>query len=154
KILNVSNAASPVLVGQYTNDFGYDTSKFANAVAASGHYVYLRTTKGMHVFDVREPSSPQWVGTSEIAGSLVFANWRGFASRGQLTIFTAVMTNRRLALALGQTSDGLRVLLEGPSGENVLLQRSADLRDWQDWQPVTLGNGSAELSDTNVIGSA
>jgi hypothetical protein len=44
--------------------------------------------------------------------------------------------------------------LSGPFGHSARLQRSENLRDWLDWQIVTLGNSAIEVVDTNVSGNA
>jgi hypothetical protein len=53
----------------------------------------------------------------------------------------------RLEPASPQQPGGYRFLLHGDAGLTVRVQRSSNLRDWEDWQLVTLGAGSDELTD-------
>ena len=47
-----------------------------------------------------------------------------------------------------------RLYLRGESELTVRIQRSENLRDWQDWQTVTLSNGPFELTDSNAANSS
>jgi hypothetical protein len=41
-----------------------------------------------------------------------------------------------------------RFRLEGPPGAQAVIQRSPDLQQWQDWQPVTLSEAPVDMTDT------
>ena len=49
-----------------------------------------------------------------------------------------------------QQPGAFRFLLHGEAGLTVRVQRSTNLRDWEDWQPVTLGAAPAELTDPDA----
>ena len=42
------------------------------------------------------------------------------------------------------------LLLSGPSGLTVMLQRSNDLQDWQDWQTRTIAEIGTSVSDSEA----
>jgi hypothetical protein len=46
-----------------------------------------------------------------------------------------------------QQPGAIRFLLHGEAGLSVRVQRSTNLRDWENWQSVTLGAVPAELTD-------
>lgn len=43
-----------------------------------------------------------------------------------------------------------RFLVRGDEGLSIRVQRSANLRDWDDWQALTLGATPSELSDLDA----
>jgi hypothetical protein len=47
----------------------------------------------------------------------------------------------------------LRFRLSDASGQRVRVQRSINLRDWEDWKTVTLEGTSSELSDETSTAS-
>jgi hypothetical protein len=53
-----------------------------------------------------------------------------------------------------QTPGNIDLRVDGPAGASVRLQRSTDLINWQDWQPVTLGYLPTPISDAIGTGSS
>jgi hypothetical protein len=49
-----------------------------------------------------------------------------------------------------QQPGGFRFLVRRDAGLSVRVQRSANLRDWEDWQALTLGATPSELSDLDA----
>jgi hypothetical protein len=47
--------------------------------------------------------------------------------------------------------DKFHFLVIGEAGQTVRVQRSRNLKDWEDWQQVTLGTAPADLIDTNIL---
>jgi len=47
--------------------------------------------------------------------------------------------------------DRFHFLVTGEAGQKVRVQRSRNLRDWENWQQVTLGTATADLIDTNML---
>ncbi len=41
----------------------------------------------------------------------------------------------------------------GICNQRIRVQRSTNLRDWEDWQTVTLGENGSQLTDT-IVGNA
>jgi hypothetical protein len=74
--------------------------------------------------------------------------WRNVAVNQILTL--KEQTVLRLELAPPQQPGGYRFLLHGEAGLTVRVQRSTNLRDWEDWRPVTLGAVPAELIDPDA----
>jgi len=50
--------------------------------------------------------------------------------------------------------DRFYFLVTGGRGQTVRVQRSRNLKDWEDWQQVTLGIEPASLTDTNMLSAA
>jgi hypothetical protein len=65
KIINVSNPAAPVLVGQDSSDY----LRYSSEVYVSGTYAYVATKyEGMFTFDISNPSSPTVKGHYTVPG--------------------------------------------------------------------------------------
>jgi hypothetical protein len=150
QVIDVSNPASPQRVG------GYDTSGVAFGVAVSGNYAYVAdgNRDGLHVIDVSNPASPQRVGGNPIvaASNLIVAGNKVFAAAGSdgLVILDLFRPSLRLELVSPQQSGSFRFLVRGQAGLSVRIQRSANLRDWENWQTLTLGATPGELSDLDT----
>ena len=88
------------------------------------------------------------VGASDVvvAGTNVF-----FAARfSGLVILDLFRPSLRLEPVSPQQPGGFRFLVRGDAGLSVRVQRSANLRDWEDWQALTLGATPSELSDLDA----
>jgi hypothetical protein len=151
QVIDVSNPASPQPVG------GYDSGGWsASGVAVSGHYAYVADFTGLHVIDVSDPAQPRRVGGNSafnafdvtIAGNKVFVT----AGAEGLMILDLFRVPVRLEPVSPQQPGTLRFLLRGEAGLSVRVQRSSNLRDWEDWQPVTLGAAPSELSEPDAGG--
>lgn len=140
----------PVRVG------GYDTSGFASGVAVSGNYAYVAdgTAGGLQVIDVSNPANPRRVGGNSLvdARGFMVAGTNVFVAAGYdgLVILDLFRPSLRLELVSPQQPGGFRFLVRGDAGLSVRVQRSANLRDWQDWQALTLGATPSELSDLDA----
>jgi hypothetical protein len=82
---------------------------------------------------------------------IVSANKVFVAAGGQdglviLDLFRAL----RLEPVSPQQLGSFRLLVHGQAGLSVRVQRSANLRDWEDWQALTLGATPSELSDLDA----
>jgi hypothetical protein len=147
QVIDVSNPASPQRVG------GYDTSGNAFHVAVSGNYAYVAdgTAGGLQVIDVSNPASPQRVGGNSLvdARGLIVAGTNVFVAAGYdgLVILDLFRPSLRLELVSPQQPGGFHFLVCGDAGLSVRVQRSANLRDWEDWQALTLGATPTEFSD-------
>jgi hypothetical protein len=64
-----------------------------------------------------------------------------------LVILDLVRPSLRLEPASPQQPAGFRFLVRGDAGLSVRVQGSVNLRDWEDWQMLTLGAIPRELSD-------
>jgi hypothetical protein len=107
------------------------------------------------VIDVSNPANPQRVGeTSAVysANDLIVAGNKVFVVAGYdgLVILDRFRPSVRLETVSPQQPGGFRFLVRGEAGLNVRVQRSANLRDWEDWQTLTLGATPSELSDLDA----
>ena len=139
----------PVRVG------GYDTSGNAFQVAVSGNYVYVAdNAAGLQVIDVSNPASPRRVGGDSLvdARGLILAGTNVFVAAGYdgLVILDLFRPSLRLEPVSPQQPSGFRLFVRGDAGLSVRIQRSANLRDWEDWQAPTLGATPSELSDLDA----
>jgi hypothetical protein len=146
-VIDVSNPANPQRVGVY------DTSGFALAVAVSGHYAYVADwAAGLQVLDVSNPTQPGRVAgnsafTEAVAVTIAGTNVFVAAGAQGLMILDLFRAPLRLEPMSPQQPGLFRFLLHGEPGLSVRVQRSSNLRDWEDWQPVTLGVAPIELTD-------
>jgi len=148
-VIDVSNPASPQRVG------GYDTSGEALGVAVSGNYAYVADENaGLQVIDVSNPENPRRVGGNSAFGAsdVVVAGTNVFvaAQYSGLVILDLFRPSLRLEPVSPQQPGGFRFLVRGDAGLSVRVQRSANLRDWEDWQALTLGATPSELSDLDA----
>ena len=106
------------------------------------------------MIDVSNPANPQRVGGNSgfgasdvvVAGANVF-----FAARfSGLVILDLFRPSLRLEPVSPQQPGGFRFLVRGDAGLSVRVQRSSNLRDWEDWQTLTLGATPSELSDLDA----
>jgi hypothetical protein len=130
------------------------TSGIAEDVAVSGNYAYVAADypAGLQVIDVSNPANPQRIGGNPavynyLMHSLVVAGTNVFVAGNGLVILDLFRVSLRLELLPPKQPGGFRFLVRGHAGLNVRVQRSATLRDWEDWQTLTLGTTPSELSD-------
>ena len=110
---------------------------------------------GLQVIDVSDPTQPRRVGGNSAfdAFDITVAGNNVFVTAGEqglmiLDLFRAPPL--RLEPVSPQQPGAFRFLLHGEAGLSVRVQRSSNLRDWEDWQPVTLGAVPAELTDPDA----
>ena len=106
------------------------------------------------VIDVSNPANPRRVGGNSgfgasdvvVAGTNVFVA----ARYSGLVILDLFRPSLRLEPVSPQQPGGFRFLVRGDAGLSVRVQRSANLRDWEDWQTLTFGATPSELSDLDA----
>jgi hypothetical protein len=81
-----------------------------------------------------------------MAGNKVFVAAR-FSG---LVILDLFRPSVRLEPVSPQQPGGFLFIVRGDAGLSVRVQRSANLLDWEDWQPLTLGATPSELSDLDA----
>ncbi len=107
-------------------------------MAVSGDRAYVAAgDAGFRVIDLTNWAKPQ-LGEYQTRGYAT-----GVAVTGDL------FRGFRLDALSPIASDAFRLRLDGPRGVPVRLQRSANLTDWQDWLPVTVGGSPAEMADSS-----
>ena len=140
-------------VGGYHHTSGVT---YATGVAVSGTFAYVADhDAGLQVIDISNPANPQRVGGNSAFGDardLVVAGTNVFVAAGQagLVILDLFRPSVRLEPVSPQQPGGFRFLACGDAGLSVRVQRSANLRDWEDWQALTLGATPSELSDLDA----
>src|SRR5262249_37483840 len=81
-----------------------------------------------------------------VVGNKVFVA----GSEDGLIILDLFRPSLRLELVSPQQPGSFQFLVRGPAGLSARVQRSANLRDWEDWQALTLGATPSELSDRDA----
>jgi hypothetical protein len=100
----------------------------------------------LQVIDIRDPANPQRVGGHDTSGEA-----QGVAVVGNYAYLADGSAGLRVIDLINPAKDRFHFLLTGEPGQKVRVQRSRNLRDWEDWQQVTLGTEPADLTDTNIL---
>lgn len=124
----------------------------AASITVSGRFAYVADAQaGVRVYDLADPTQPRHIGgnTALAAYRLAVSGGRLFAAGGQrgLGMFKPFTPPLRLEALLGSAASNLGLRVDGPSGTSARLQRSTDLKSWQDWQTVTFGELPQTLTD-------
>ena len=127
----------------------------AGAVALQNGYAFVAVQDaGLAIIDVSNPANPQRVGGNSLfpASDVVVAGTNVFVADrfSGLVILDLFRPSSRLEPESPQQPGGFRFLVRGDAGLSVRVQRSANLRDWEDWQALTLGATPSELSDLDA----
>ena len=144
EIVDVSDAANPQRVGVFTG-------RRFQSLTVLGRYAYVTDLFGLQLLDIDDPRCPERVGgnaafgrpeTVVVQGDKVYvAGWDGLA----------ILDKCRPLITLGRlqfSHEGpLTLSVSGPAGDTVRIQRSANLRDWEDWVALPLGERPAEVGD-------
>jgi hypothetical protein len=154
-IVDVTNPARPFeIAARYT--FGG-----VKDVKVSGSYLFVLQSLELNIFDIREPANPKLIGTFDdlqdphsisIDANLVFLadGNSGMRIIDALRVADpqrpAVEFSRPFRTGAGE----VRLSAFGPYGRVVTIQRSTDLRSWEDWQDLVLGTTPIELIDSEV----
>ncbi len=117
---------------------------YGSDLAISGNLAYVSSTTGLHLFDISEPTDPLLVGGNsiptegkvEIVGDHVFVMGSSY-----LSAFELLIPSQRppIPLQLSLEAPGaterlpMGLVFSGPRGLSVVVQRSKDLRHWEDW---------------------
>jgi hypothetical protein len=148
-IVDIIDPSHPQEVGRYSS------SLFINNVAVADAYAYVADDGGLHVIDISNPANPRRVGGNSILAadsSFVLVDGERLFSagdRGEMVIFDLFRPFRLEPMA-GNNPNQLRLNVGGPRGVTAQIQRSTNLTNWEDWQPVTLGAAPTEISDPDA----
>jgi hypothetical protein len=148
EIIDISDPAKPRRVG------GCDTGELGAGVAVSGNYAYVAgTLTGLQVIDVSDPANPKRVGgNSSISGrDLAVAGDKVYVAAGDagLVILNAYQPPPRIESA-EFVDDGFQLVFRGEAGRTIWLQRSLDLKTWEDWVILTASGDSQAVVDPNA----
>jgi hypothetical protein len=144
ELLDVGDPAHPVRLGSCR------TRWLPTHVVPAGNLAYVAEgAAGLEVLDVSNPAQPVRLGGNSVfrPGRLVVANGRLYGGGGGLSIADLVLEARFRSI---QTVKGkhLRLGLQGTPGAVLRVQRSPDLRRWDDWMSIVLGDTPSFLADT------
>jgi hypothetical protein len=116
-------------------------------VAVQGDYAYVAAEMGgLIIIDIRDPANPQRVGGYATSS---YAN--GVALAGNYAYVADDWAGLQVIDIINLAKDRFHFRVTGEPGQTVRIQRSRNLRDWEDWQQITLGTAPAELTDTNTL---
>jgi hypothetical protein len=127
----------------------------AYAVAVQGDYAYvaagptafmMRERGALIIIDIRDPANPQRVGGYATSGRA-----QGVAVAGNYAYVADGAASLEVIDLVNLAKDRFHFMVTGESGQKARVQRSRNLRDWEDWLEVTLGTGPADLTDTNIL---
>jgi hypothetical protein len=148
EVIDISNPAEPQGVD------GCVAGGDLRRVAISGHYAYVADASyGLHVIDIGDPANPRRVGgNSAFTASDVFVDGdRVYVAGGEdgLIILNTYQPPPRLeSAAFGD--DGFQLVFRAEPGRTIWLQRSLDLKTWEDWVILTATGDSQAVADPSV----
>jgi len=147
-------------------------------VKISGSYAYVGNGEfGLIVYDISNPTNPMYIGGNStfypadialfeesltspaIVASGVGATADGYSSSGDYVYVAAgedglIILEKYRELRIGVASitenGGVTFLLSGARGQRVLVQRSTNLVDWEDWDTMTLTEEPCEITDNTT----
>jgi hypothetical protein len=148
-VVDVGDPHNPQSVGNCS------TKGSAQGVVVWGHHAYVASDyAGVEVIDLRDPTTPRRVGGNSAFDALavmVDAD-RVFVATGSQGL--VILPTLAPPLSLGGPWLGpggeVHVVISGPAGAVTRLQRSSDLRAWEDWRTLTLGEEPVEVEDSEA----
>jgi hypothetical protein len=150
EVVDVSDPGNPRWVS------GWGGTSFMH-LSVSGSFAYLANERnGLKVVDISDPTNPRRVGgnSSFSAYRVTIHDDKVFVAGGtDGLIILNKYTDLRIGPAIVADDGRLRLRLSGVSGQCVRVQRSTNLKDWEDWQTVTLEGTTCELSDDTSTAS-
>jgi len=111
----------------------------------------------LQVIDLANPAKPQRVGgNSCFSASAVVVDAGVVYSVSRKTGLVILRTYEPLSRLrflppMRLDAAGFHTFFEGDAGRDVLLQRSQDLRNWQDWTTVTTTGSPQEVVDSSAV---
>jgi len=132
------------------------TGGYAEAVALLGNYAYVANgDAGLSVIDVADPAKPQRVGGNSCFPASAVVVEAGMvytvSEKTGLVICEPPSKPLRFLPPMRLDASGFRTLFEGDPGQVVRLQRSQDLKAWEDWMPVTATGTPQEVIDSDAV---
>jgi hypothetical protein len=154
EIIDVSDPANPRHVG------GCDTCACATAVAVAGRYAYVvSSSDGLQVIDISDPANPRRVGgNSTFTGArwpvtlnVTVSGDKVYVAAGEDGLIILNTYQPPPCIESAEFGDGgFRLVFRGEAGRTIWLQRSADLRTWEDWVILTATGDSQALADPSA----
>jgi len=154
RVFDVSDPANPRMTGECSVS-GRAGSTTAIVVAGDCAYVAAPAAgvdapaAGVEVFDIRDPAYPRRVGGNSAfdAHALAIADGRlHVAAGGQGLAILSLYQPPRLE-SLRWDAQGFHLLLRGPTGQMMRLDRSRDLRIWEPFATIPIPASGQTLID-------
>ena len=148
EIIDISDPTKPRRVS------GCDIGGFATGVAVSENYAYIAgTLTGLQVIDISDPADPKHVGgNSSISGEdVAVAGDKVYVAAGEdgLIILNTYQPPPRIE-SVEFDGDVFHLIFRGEAGRTVRLQRSPDLKTWEDWVILTATGDSQAVADPSA----
>jgi hypothetical protein len=150
-VIDVRNPANPSLIG------GLDLGRWntLGSVLVKGAYLYVGGPHGgLHVFDVRAPAQPRRIGGNSALSvhDLAVDGDKLYVADGAEGLVVLNLFHLPITLGTPRFSTGGTFLLpiSGEPGSTARLQRSTNLRDWEDWVSLTLADEPTEIGDPDA----
>jgi hypothetical protein len=175
RVIDISDPLNPVRLGHH------ETSSAPSAIAADRNFAYVGfQERGLELIDLSDPEYPVSVGGTSafsvydialakpgcacppIAGQSAGTSSDG-DSAGVDYVYVAggmdglIILSKPVELRFGpasiQDEDGIILHLSGGSGQRVIIQRSENLMDWEDWKTMTMNECPCEIIDDTTSAS-
>lgn len=149
QVIDLRDPVNPQRVG------GCPLDGFANDVAVSGDFAYVAAQgAGLVVIDISDPTNPKRVAENSsftafgvaVDGDKVYVA----ATADGLMIFDAFPLPRVSARMPQTPGERLTLTVSGRPGTKVQLQKSNDLRHWEDFHELTLGDDPTDVEETEA----
>lgn len=145
RVFDTSEPSNPQRAGECPLSSGSGVD-----VAIAGDYAYVAGRRaGVDVFDVRDPGHPRRVGGTSAfdANALAIADGRLHVAAGDqgLVILNLYQPVRLESLQRGP--EGFRLLLLGPVGQMMRVDRGRNLRSWEPFATVPIPASGQRLID-------
>lgn len=142
-IYGVADPRNPKRLGRYPA---------VGSVVADDRYLYIgRGYQGLEVVDLSDPAQPRRVGWSSgfAANDLALTADKLFVAAGSegLVVLERFRPPTRLGVPLWREDGVVELRVEGVQGTRVRVQRSENLRDWSDWESVTVEAGGSVVRE-------
>jgi hypothetical protein len=156
-VIDVTIPASPSFVANM--DLGRQHT--VDCVVAKGNYLYVGGVRGgLQVFDVRDPSKPRRVGGNSALSvhdlvadgdKLYVADGGVVVDPGRgLVVLNLFRPGDSLSTPRFSPDGSLLLTISGETGSTARLQRSTNLRDWEDWVIQPVADEPTEIGDPDA----
>lgn len=149
--IDLSTAASRTLSGSYASDTYWSPT----GLALSGRYAYVSDgIAGLHVIDLSDPANLRRVGGNGAfdARAVTVENGKVYVTSpdGVIVVLNSYESIPEIAPTVRVEDSQFHLSLRTEAGQAVRVQRSRDLRIWEDWRSITGAGNPQLLVDENA----
>ena len=147
QIIDLSDRGHPQWTGSYPQS---DWS--ARAIAVSGSTAYFLDFGRLNILNITNPSAPKltsWFSGGSGFGVAVSRN-KICVANGGLSVFQRIPSPPLFGLVSRFADGAYRLSLSAEPGQQVQLQRSRDLNQWEDWTIVNADGSAQEVPDPDA----